>query len=273
MGNVLKLDKKIQVIGALVEGNSIRSTERMTGVHRDTIMRLGVRVGEGCLGMMDSLMRNMTCKSIEIDEIWGFVGKKKKNLRNGEKEKGLGDVWTFVSFDAETKVVPCFRVGIRDAENTNAFIQDLETRMKDRIQITTDQMHSYYDAIHANFGNGVDYGQVLKTFSSPGTSGYSKGILTNIEKHSMFGNPDMAKVSTSYVERQNLTMRMHMRRLTRLTNGFSKKLDNFKAAVGLHFGYYNLVRIHSSLKVTPGLAAGITNKLWSVSDLVERADG
>jgi IS1 family transposase len=271
MSNVLQFDKQISVISALAEGNSIRSVERMTGIHRDTIMRLGIKVGEGCTALMDKYMRDLDCKRVEMDEIWGFIGKKKVNASPADKQKGLGDVWTFVAVDADTKLVPTFRCGKRDVETTHAFVSDLAGRMKNRIQLSSDDMRAYEDAVEYYFGANVDYGQIVKTYAAEATQGkYSPSKLVSIEKKFRAGNPDMTRISTSYVERQNLTMRMHMRRLTRLTNAFSKKLDNFKAAVGLHFGYYNFVKLHKTLRATPAMAAGVTSKLWTVADLLER---
>jgi IS1 family transposase len=272
MANILQMEKKISVISALAEGNSIRSVERMTGIHRDTIMRLGVKVGEGCTALMDKYMRDLDCKRIEMDEIWGFIGKKKINATDEDKQKGIGDVWTFVAVDADTKLVPVFRCGKRDVETTHAFVADLAGRMKNRIQLSSDAMETYENAVEAYFGADVDYGQVVKTFASEqAPSGkYSPAKLVSLEKEKQVGNPDFKHISTSYIERQNLTMRMHMRRLTRLTNAFSKKLENFKAAVGLHFGYYNFVKMHTTLRATPAMASGITSKLWTVADLLER---
>jgi IS1 family transposase len=272
MANVLQMEKKISVISALAEGNSIRSIERMTGIHRDTIMRLGVKVGQGCEKIMDAEMKGLSCKYLELDEIWGFVGKKKRNATPEDVKEGLGDVWTFVAIDADTKLVPCFKVGKRDVPTTEAFINDLASRLTNRVQISTDSMNAYVNAIEERFGNDVDYAQILKTYGSSQTPGrYSPAQLVKSEKVKMAGKPDKKRISTSFVERQNLTMRMHMRRLTRLTNAFSKKLDNFKAAIGLHFGYYNFALLHKTLRVTPAMAAGVSKKIWTVADLIERA--
>lgn len=272
MANVLPMEKQISVVSALAEGNSIRSIERMTGIHRDTIMRLGVRVGEGCASMMDRCMRDLDCKRIEVDEIWGFIGKKRTNATEAEKKAGLADVWTYVAIDADTKLVPSYMVGKKNFDSTNAFMGDLASRLKNRVQISSDSMGMYEEAVRAYFGKAVDYGQIVKTYGTDAApSGkYSPSKLISSEKEIHIGNPDIKLISTSYVERQNLTMRMHMRRLTRLTNAFSKKLDNFKAAVGLHFGYYNFVKTHKSLKTTPGVAAGLTASTWTIADLLER---
>ena len=276
MANNLSKHKQVAVIAALAEGSSIRSTERMTGIHRDTIMRLGVRVGEGCAKVMDEKMRGLDSKRIEVDEIWGFIGKKKKNVRYNDSLE-LGDVWTFIGIDAETKIVPCFQVGKRDSVTAYAFIDDLANRMKNRIQLSADAMRSYADAVDTVFTrDGVDFAQIVKTYSpaekTPSASNrYSPGDVVDVTKVAVFGNPVIDKISTSYIERQNLTLRMHCRRLTRLTNAFSKKLRNFKAAVALNLMYYNFSLRHSSLRMTPAMAAGITNDFWTVDDLVNCA--
>ena len=273
MANVLQVEKQGQVIAALAEGNSIRSVERMTGIHRDTIMRLGVRVGEGCAAMMNDTMRDLPCKTLELDEIWGYVGKKQKNVRRNENPREVGDTWTWVAIDADTKLVPAFRVGKRDSETGNAFIKDLASRLRNRVQISTDQLAAYVEAVEQGFAGQVDYAQIVKSYEA--TSGkyhetkYSPGEVVKVERRRIEGAPDFDKISTSYVERQNLTMRMHMRRLTRLTNAFSKKLENFKAAVALHFGYYNFCKNHRTLRCSPAMAAGIAKDFWTVADLVK----
>jgi IS1 family transposase len=261
MANNLPTEKKIAVIAALAEGSSIRSIERMTGVHRDTIMRLGVKTGQACEVILDQTMRGLQCKNLQLDEIWGFIGKKKKNVRTGDSED-FGDAWTFVAIDADTKLIPCFRVGKRDSETANAFLQDLSARLVNRPQISSDGLVAYIDAVERGFGANVDYGQIVKSYSTAENypeGKYSPPEIVDVEKSVVSGNPCMGDISTSYVERQNLTMRMHMRRLTRLTDAFSKKLENFKAAVALHFVYYNFVKIHKTLRTTPAMAAGVAN--------------
>ena len=270
MANILNLEKQVNAVSALVEGTSIRSVERMTGIHRDTIMRLGVRVGAACANMMNEGMRNLSCKTIQLDEIWGFIGKKQARVRRNDSPE-LGDVWTFVAIDADTKIVPTFRVGKRTSETCNAFLSDLASRLANRVQVSSDSLKSYVEAVERGFGGEVDYGQIVKTYATDNAypeGKYSPPEVVSIEKTVIVGNPSEAKISTSYVERQNLTMRMHMRRLTRLTNAFSKKLENFQAAVALHFAYYNYVKIHKTLRCTPAMAAGVTNRLWTVGDLV-----
>jgi IS1 family transposase len=272
VANVLNTDKQIAIIGALAEGNSIRSIERMTGVHRDTIMRLGVRVGQGCTALMDEKMRNLSCTRLEMDEIWGFIGKKDRHIRPGDDPQ-VGNVWTFCAIDSDTKLVPAFRVGQRDAATANAFVRDVADRMRSRVQISTDGLGAYVEAIEMGFGGDVDYGQIIKTYgvetSIQPQRRYSAPEITSIEKKAICGQPDFDLISTSYVERLNATTRLHMKRLARLTHAFSKKRENFTAAVGLHFAYYNFVRRHNTLRCTPCMAAGVTSSFWSVADLVE----
>jgi IS1 family transposase len=272
MANVLNTDKQIAVIAALAEGSSIRAIERMTDIHRDTIMRLGVKVGQGCTAMMDAKMRNLPCTRLELDEIWGFVGKKERHVKEGES--GVGSVWTFCAIDAETKLVPAFSVGGRDTVTANAFLQDVAARMKNRVQISTDGLAAYKEAIERSFGGDADYGQIIKTYGHESTDGqrrYSQPEFVSAEKKVVYGQPDFDLISTSYVERLNATTRLHMRRLTRLTLAFSKKRENFVAAVGLHFAYYNFVKRHNTLRCTPAMAAGVTGSFWSVGDLLEAA--
>ena len=271
MANTLSTDKQIAVIGALAEGSSIRSIERITGVHRDTIMRLGVKVGQGCTALMDEKMRNLPCRRLEMDEIWGFVGKKEKHVKP-EDGSEVGSVWTFCAIDAETKLVPAFRVGNRDAATANAFLQDVAERMAYRVQISTDGLKAYVEAIENAFGGDADYAQIIKTYGFEETGNnrrYSAPEFVSSEKKIIAGRPNMDLISTSYIERLNATTRLHMRRLTRLTLAFSKKRENFEAAVGLHFAYYNFVKRHNTLRCSPAMAAGVTGSFWSVGDLLE----
>ena len=272
MANVLSIDKKIAVIGALAEGSSIRSIERITGVHRDTIMRLGVRVGQGCTSLMDAKMRNPSCNRLEMDEIWGFVGKKERNVRMGDGNE-VGSVWTWCAIDAETKLVPAFMVGQRDKATATAFTTDVASRMKNRVQLSTDGFHGYAEAIAKSFGADVDYAQIVKVYGTYefGERRYSSSGVLSAEKKVFNGRPDVDLISTSYIERLNATTRTHMRRLTRLTLAFSKKRENFEAAVGLHFAYYNFVKRHNTLRCTPAMAAGVTGTMWSIGELLEAA--
>jgi IS1 family transposase len=270
MANVLNTDKQIAIIGQLAEGSSIRSIERITGVHRDTIMRLGVKVGQGCTALMDAKMRNLSCNRLEMDEIWGFIGKKERNITKDDSAE-VGSVWTWCAIDAETKLVPTFMVGQRNAATAKAFTADVASRMKGRLQLSTDGFHGYAEAVRKSFGTDVDYAQIVKIYGTYefGERRYSSSGVLSSEKHVMTGRPNVDLISTSYVERLNATTRTHMRRLTRLTLAFSKKRENFVAAVGLHFAYYNFVKRHNTLRCTPAMAAGVTDTTWSVADLVE----
>jgi IS1 family transposase len=271
MANVLRHEKQEAVIRCLVEGSSIRTIERIVGVHRDTVMRFAVRVGEGCERLMDGMMRNLVCQRLQLDEIWCFVQKKQRHLTVYDDPTRTGDMWTFVAIDSDTKLVPTYRIGRRNAPTAAAFVADLKSRLVNRVQLSSDGLDAYVASVEAAFGANVDYGQIVKFYESEpiGPGRYSPPHVTATERTVIIGNPDRSHISTSHVERQNVTMRMQMRRFTRLTNGFSKKIENLKAAVGLHFAHYNLVRIHGSLRVTPAMEAGITNRVWKISDLIE----
>ena len=269
--NALRLDGRSRVIAALVEGNSIRSVERMTGIHRDTIMRLMVRVGNGCAVLMDQEMRNLNCRRLQLDELWAFVGMKQKRAAQLPERGEFGDAYTFVALDADTKLVPSFHVGRRTAADTAIFINDLRSRVTNRPQITTDAFTPYYDAIMRAFGNNCDYAQLIKVFASDlniGRGRYSPPKMISSGKEELIGLPDERMISTSFVERQNLSVRMECRRFTRLTNAFSKKLANLKASVALHYAHYNFVRVHRTLRCTPAMAAGVTDRLWSIEELI-----
>jgi hypothetical protein len=273
MANNLTLDKQTAVISALAEGASIRSIERITGIHRDTIMRLGVRVGENCAELMDFHMRNLSVRVLQFDEIWGFIGKKQKHTTAEDRRAGLGDVWTFVAVDAESRMVPAYLVSpTRRKYDAVHFCEDVASRVNDRVQVSTDALKSYADAVERGFGADCDYGQILKVYGEQDLNEarrYSPAKLVRVSRSVVSGQPDEALISTSYVERQNLTMRMHVRRLTRLTNAFSKKFENFRAAVALHFAYYNFVRLHKAVRMTPAMAGGVTDRIWTVRDLIE----
>jgi transposase-like protein len=273
--NYLSIDKQIAVTAALAEGSSIRGIERMTGIHRDTIMRLGIRIGRGCARLLDQRMRNLDCKRLELDEIWGFIGKKKAHLREDD-DPSLGDVWTYCAIDAETKLVPSYYVASqRNLPNTITFISDLSLRLNNRIQMSSDAMNSYAEAVELVFGQEIDYAQIVKTYgtdeskySTPERK-YSPSRILASEKIWKQGRPDAALVSTSYIERLNASTRLHVKRLNRLTLAFSKKFENFEAAVALNFASHNFVKTHRTLKMTPAMAAGLENNFWSYGDLVE----
>lgn len=272
MANILEKSKQVAIISALAEGSSIRSIERITGVHRDTIMRLGVRVGKSCAGLLDSKMRNLSCRQLQFDELWGFIGKKERHVRPDDNAQ-LGDVWTFCAIDAETKLVPSFKVGKRDAATANAFVSDVAGRLTNRVQISSDALRAYVEAVELAFGAEVDFAQIVKTYAHDGSQNaerkYSPAEFIVTEKRRISGSPNMALASTSYIERLNGATRLHMRRLTRLTYAFSKKLENFEAAVALHFAYYNFVKRHSTIRCTPAMAAGIERDFWTVDNLIQ----
>ncbi len=273
----LTLDKKVQVISSLVEGNSIRATCRMTGVAKGTAIRLLASVGKACADYQDVMLRNLPCKQIQCDEIWSFCYAKDKNVPEQYKGKfGFGDVWTWTAIDADTKLVPSWLIGFRDAPHAYRFMQDLKKRLANRIQITTDGHSSYLWAIENTFGSEVDSAMLIKLYGQQpdGEKRYSPAQCIATRQQVLQGNLDLKKISTSYVERQNLTMRMNMRRFTRLTNAFSKKIENLEYAVALHFMYYNFCRPHKTLNlkrnlgITPAMAAGIANRTWAIEDVI-----
>jgi IS1 family transposase len=274
----LKTEQKITVTAALAEGNSIRSIERMTGIHRDTIMRLGVRIGQGCARLMDTKMRNLDCQRLELDEVWGFIAKKSRHVQEND-DPTYGDVWTYCAIDADTKLVPSYYVASnRSIANTTIFISDLAKRLNNRVQISTDAMNSYEEAIETVFGVDVDYAQIVKTYQSEDgreynpERRYSQPRISSSKKRVFTGIPERALISTSYVERLNASTRLHMKRLARVTHAFSKKFENFEAAVGLNFAAHNFVKTHRTLKMTPAMAAGVERSFWSYGDLVEAVE-
>jgi IS1 family transposase len=272
MANVLSADKQTAIIAALAEGSSIRSIERITGVHRDTIMRLGVKVGKGCEVLLDSKMQDLDCHYLQFDELWGFIGKKERHV-GIDDDPEMGDVWTFCAIDSETKLVPSFLCGKRNHVTANAFVQDVASRMRNRVQISTDALNAYVEAVEQGFGADVDYGQIVKVYTHDAAQHperkYSAPSFASAIRRPISGDPEREFISTSHVERLNATTRLHVKRLNRLTLAFSKKFENFKAAVALHFAYYNLVKRHNTLRCTPAMAAGIENDFWTVGQLLE----
>jgi IS1 family transposase len=270
--NRLDRDRRIQVVAALVEGNSLRGTARMTGVARMTIEKLLRDLGIACAEYQDRAMRNLSCRRIQVDEIWSFCYAKQKKATDAmRKEHGwAGDVWTWTAIDADTKLIPCFLVGGRDTGYATEFLQDLAGRLSIRVQLTSDGHKVYLEAVEDAFGANIDYAMLIKVYGTEPTNDtrYSPAKCLGANPVSVSGNPDPEHISTSYVERQNLTMRMSMRRFTRLTNAFSKKIDNHRHSVALHFMYYNFARIHQTLRVTPAMEAGISDHLWSVEEIV-----
>jgi IS1 family transposase len=272
--NRLPRNKQIQVVAALVEGNSIRATVRMTGVAKNTVIKLLVDIGVACEAYQVEHLVNLPCKRIQCDEIWSFVGAKQKQVNQGAH--GVGDVWTWTAICADTKLVPSWQVGDRGLDTAKGFISDLAGRLANRVQLTTDGHKVYLDAVEHAFGDDIDYAMLVKLYGGEDRGGearYSPAVCTGAKKEPIVGNPDQKHISTSYVERQNLTMRMSMRRFTRLTNAFSKKVENHCAAVALHFMHYNFARIHQTLRVTPAMAAGVTDHVWEIGEIVDLLSG
>jgi IS1 family transposase len=269
-----KLDRKTraQILHLLCEGQSIRAVTRLTGASKNTVAKLLVSAGHACAAYQDKTLRNLTCERVQMDEIWSFVYAKNANVKTAKAApETAGDVWTWTAICADTKLIVSWLLGARDTDAALTFVHDLESRLANRVQLTSDGHAPYLAAVDAAFGGDVDYAMLIKHYSSPAQTEtrYSPAVCTGAEKKPITGSPDKKHISTSYAERSNLTMRMHMRRFTRLTNAFSKKVENHAAAIALHTMYYNFVRIHQTLKVTPAMAAGVSKKLWEVSDIVE----
>ena len=274
--NKLTQAKRVQIISALVEGNSIRATCRMTDVAKGTVLKLLADLGKACARYQDEHLRNLPCKQIQCDEIWSFCYAKEKNVPEEMKGKlGFGDVWTWTAIDADTKLIVSFLVGGRSTAYARKFIDNLASRLSHRVQLTTDGHRAYLTAVERAFGSEVDYAMLDKIYNAPpteGTTRYSPAECCGTRKMKIKGNPDMRQVSTSFVERQNLTMRMSMRRMTRLTNAFSKKIENQAHAVALHFMHYNFARIHQTLRVTPAMQAGVADHVWSLEEIAGLLD-
>jgi IS1 family transposase len=273
--NRLDAGRRAQVVSALVEGNSVRSTCRMLDVDKGTVLKLLMDLGAACAEYQDQTIRGLTCKRIQCDEIWSFCYAKEKNVPADKKGTfGYGDVWTWMALCADCKLVPSWLVAKRDAGSAFHFISDLADRLANRVQLTTDGFKVYLEAVEAGFGSEIDYAMLVKLYGAEagGERTYSPAKCIGAVQHRITGNPDPAHVSTSYVERQNLTMRMSMRRFTRLTNAFSKKVENQRAAVDLYAMHYNFGRIHQTLRVTPAMEAGITDHVWSVGEIVALLD-
>lgn len=273
--NQLSPARRAQVIAALVEGNSIRAVVRMTGIAKNTVVKLLIQIGAACAQYQDQALRNLSCKRIQCDEIWSFCYAKDKNLPKNKRDVfGYGSVWTWTALDAETKMLCSWMVGNREAKAAIEFIKDLASRLTSRIQLTTDGHKAYLQAVDDAFGSEIDYAMLIKLYGADqeGETRYSPAQCIGTKTETIIGNPDKKHIGTSYVERQNLTMRMHMRQFTRLTNAFSKKLENHVAAISLHFMYYNFVRMHQTLRVTPAMAAGVTDRVWKIIDIVALLD-
>lgn len=269
--NKLPREARARILGMMVEGNSIRAITRMTGVSKNTVAKLLEDGGAAFSDYQDRTLRGLTCKRVQVDEIWAFVYAKAKNVKTAKSApENAGDCWTWLAIDADTKLIPSFYVGNRDAESANTFIADLASRLANRVQLTSDGHRPYLEAVEQAFGTDVDYAMLVKIYGSGGdTAGrYSPAECIGADPRPVTGRPDPNHISTSYAERANLTLRMGSRRFTRLTNGFSKKVENHMHSVAIHTMHYNFVRIHQSLRCTPAMAAGVTAKLWELTDMV-----
>jgi len=271
--NVLSLENQSQIIHALVEGNSLRATARLCGVERNTVGRILLRAGDACGWLLNERIRRIQAKQVQVDEIWTYVFKKEAHLGGTDDETAMGDQYVFVAMDAETKLVISHLVGKRHAATAFYLIQDLKQRLANRVQLTTDGFKPYLNAVEDNFGADVDYGMLVKMYGGDereggGPAWYGPAQIVSAMPTRITGDPAWKHISTSYIERQNLTIRMQSRRFTRLTNAFSKKLPNLKAAVALHFTWYNFCRVHASLRVTPAMEAGLTDHVWEIEELL-----
>jgi IS1 family transposase len=274
---MLSVTDRTKALTLLVEGMGINAACRVTGISKTAILKLLANVGEACLAYQDRVMRNLKCKRLQCDEIWSFVGKKEKNVRTGEeKMRGMGDAWTWTAIDPDSKLIPCWYVGPRNGDSAKEFIGDLASRLAARVQLTTDGLKAYLSAVESAFGSEIDYAMLVKlygpTYGNAQERRYSPAECCGAVKGALCGDPSEKHISTSHVERSNLTMRMHMRRFTRLTNGHSKKLENHMHAIALNFMFYNFCKIHSTLRVTPAMEAGIDDHVWSMEEVVMMAD-
>jgi IS1 family transposase len=275
--NRLSIERRTQILGMMVEGMAIRAISRLTGASKNTIVKLLIDAGRACSGYQDRTLRNLPCERVQVDEVWSFVGMKQRNVPEDKKgQLGIGDVWTWTAIDAETKLIPSWFVGARDAEHARAFLSDLASRMAGRIQLTSDGHAAYRDAGHDAFINEIDYAQLVKIYGDSAEAKqekrYSPAECIGCERHTVKGNPDPKHISTSHVERQNLNIRMGLRRFTRLTNAFSKKMENHLHALSIYFMHYNFCRIHQTLRITPAMAACASNHVWDMAELVDGID-
>lgn len=271
--NKLSTEKRAQILALMAEGVSIRAIVRLTGCSKNTVIKFLVDAGTAVAEYQDKVLVNLPCKKVQVDEIWAFCYAKQKNVATAKAApEGAGDIWTWIALDADTKLIPSWLVGGRDAGYAHEFMQDLASRMASRIQLTSDGLKAYLEAVEGAFGADIDYAMLVKMYGNAPEvmkGKYSPAECTGCRKRAVTGNPDKEEVSTSYIERQNLTVRMSNRRHTRLTNAFSKKAENHAHSMALYFMHYNFVRIHQTLRVTPAMAAGVTDKLWSFEDVVQ----
>jgi IS1 family transposase len=271
--NRLTREDRARILHLLCEGSSIRAITRLTGASKNTVVKLVIDAGKAASWYQDRVFRNLTCKRVQVDEIWNFVYAKQKNVPTAKKAPAdAGDVWTWTAIDADTKLMPSWFVGNRDSESAVIFMDDLASRLAGRIQLTSDGHKAYLEAVEGAFGADIDYAMLVKVYGASPESAkgrYSPAECTGARKELIEGKPDPKHVSTSFSERSNLTLRMHMRRFTRLTNAFSKKVENHTHAIALHMMYYNFVRVHQTIKITPAMAAGVTKRLWEMGDIVD----
>jgi IS1 family transposase len=273
--NKLPIERRVQILGMMVEGMSIRAITRLTGVSKNTVAKFLVDAGQACADYQDRALRNLSCKRVQVDEIWAFCYAKAKNVPTAKAAPdGAGDLWTWTAIDADTKLAVCWLVGDRGGDTAKLFISDLAARLANRVQLTSDGHAPYLQAVEEAFGADIDYSQLIKIYgqTEEGQRRYSPPECIGCERKPIEGRPDPKHISTSFVERNNLNIRMHLRRFTRLTNAFSKKAENHAYAVAINFMYYNFVRIHQTLKITPAMAAGVTGKLWELADIVRVVD-
>jgi IS1 family transposase len=271
--NMLATDKRAQILSCLVEGCSMRATSRLTGAAKKTVERMLVSAGEACADYMDKTMRNLPCKVLQVDEVWSFTRCKQANVPEILKgERGIGDTWTWIALDSNTKLIPCFHVGKRDATDAYEFINDLAGRLASRVQLTSDGHKAYLQAVEDAFGSEIDYAQLIKLYGNDQGQTqevrYSPPVCIGARKKRITGNPERGLISTSHIERQNLTVRMGNRRFTRLTNAFSKKIENHCHMMAIYTMHYNFCRIHQTLRVTPAMEAGVANHVWTLEDIV-----
>src|SRR6266436_6169546 len=271
--NKLDRDARARILHLLCEGNSLRAVTRLTGASKKAVSKLMVDAGQAAAWYQDRVFRNLTCKRIQVDEIWAFVHCKQKNVAAAKKApRNAGDCWTWTAIDADTKLIPSWYVGGRDSDAAIIFMDDLASRLANRVQLTSDGHRAYLEAVEGAFGADIDYAMLVKLYGEAPESvkgRYSPAECIGARKERIECNPDMKHVSTSYAERNNLNVRMHSRRMTRLTNAFSKKMENHAHAMALHFLYYNFVRIHKTLRTTPAMAASVTKRLWEIGDMVD----
>ncbi|HSY16840.1 MAG TPA: IS1 family transposase [Candidatus Acidoferrales bacterium] len=268
--NQLTTEERAKIITCLVEGCSLRSTQRMTGFAKKTIARLQIEIGQACLAYHDKVMRNLPCKVVQVDEVWSFTYCKQANVpEHLQGSYDMGDTWTWIAIDADSKLIPCWHIGKRDYLDASKFIGNLAGRLASRVQLTSDGHRPYLQAVEDAFGAEIDYSMLVKLYGKPmnNEARYSPPVCIGAKKRKIIGKPDKSLISTSYIERQNLTLRMNNRRFTRLTNAFSKKLENHKWSCALHFFHYNFGRIHQTLRVTPAMQAGVSNHVWSIEEI------